>query len=114
MDAPHTTSHTPQATHHKPHRIWCNIHASTPKGFRSVLGQGNAELVFLGFAAGHLFVRDLVPDAECVAQLVRQRRLAEQPGLFEPVEIGKVAQACQSAELARWLEPGGVLRLWPK
>ena len=40
----------------------------------------------------------ILREAERTAQLVGQRRPAEQPGLFEPVEIGEVAQAWQSRQ----------------
>jgi hypothetical protein len=43
-----------------------------------------------------VFIFVIVLDAECAAQFFGQRRLAEQARLFEPVEVGQIAQAGQS------------------
>jgi hypothetical protein len=39
-----------------------------------------------------------VLEAECAAQFFGQRRLAEQASLFQPVEVGQIAQAHQSPQ----------------
>jgi hypothetical protein len=54
--------------------------------------------VFIRFARGAIFVFVIACDAERAAEFFGQRRLAEQAGLFEAVEVGEVAQARQSPQ----------------
>ena len=72
-----------------------------PGGKRSFLGPSEAGIVSIGFAVvigctrGAIFVFVIARDAERAAQFFGQRRLAEQAGFFEAVEIGEIAQAGQ-------------------
>jgi hypothetical protein len=53
-----------------------------------------------------LVVFGFVEDAERAAQLIGQRCLAEQPGLFKAIIVGHFAQARQAAPLFRALASG--------
>jgi hypothetical protein len=52
--------------------------------------------VFIRFDLSAIFVFVIVPDAERAAEVFGQGRLAEQAGVFEPGEVGEIAQARQS------------------
>jgi hypothetical protein len=70
--------------------------------------------VFIRFDLGAIFV--IVSDAERAAEFFGQRRLAEQAGLFEPVEVGQIAQARQSPqpEEGRRRHTGKLARFWQR
>jgi hypothetical protein len=66
-----------------------------------LLEQPDARVFFVAFTVFVRFDRRvfvIIPDAERAAQFFGQRRLAEQAGLFEPVEVGEIAQALQSPQ----------------
>jgi hypothetical protein len=70
-----------------------------PAGKRLFVDHSNAHIVFINVAVfirfdlRPIFVFVIAPDAERAAQFFGQRRLAEQAGVFEPGEVGEIAQA---------------------